>query len=1389
MKQLFTLISLLVTIPINLFAQPANDECANAVTLTPAAGNLPTFTDGTTTAATQSLAPCSGTTANDVWYKFVATQTAHRVVAQQNGMASPPIIQVFSGECGSLTSLQCFAAFPAGGLLTGLTVGTTYLVRIYAATNPAAGAFRVAITSRPQNDECANAFTLTPASINAEPNYIPASSIDATFSESACDGQQITDDDVWFKFTATTTAHRINIRGFFQNVSMVEAFSGTCGSKTLINNCGDFSNGGNPGFVNLGGLTPGTEYFFRVFSVFNSAASASNFEVAVTSTTAPVNDECAGAITIPVNGETCQNPFASTLTNATSSKVALCGGASTPNHLYRDVWFKFVATAKAHFISTTLPQQFSRDLTIFSGACNSLAPIGCLNTSTISDGIAIGSLAIGETYFVRVGSSSAAVSTFDICVTTPLVNANDDCASALTITSSGNTDCNRVFGNNANASQSGLSCVSPNLLTTVYDQWYQFTADQTQYRLRLASAPNVRVSMEVLAGTCGSFTPVTGGTCTSPTSPSPAQQNDTTREIKITGLTLGVTYFVRVGGNSVNAGAYNLCMKAVVPPVNNECEGAKELAIATGMANIALTGTNLLDVSQSRPGCTGTAEDDLWYTFEATTPDIGALTIFNFNDQHVLQVFTGACDNLIQISCTQQLNNSNFRAGFQLKNLTPGTRYRMRLYGPSINNNIGNGQFTQNIGLYAINSPANDACANAIVLTPAANKTCTAVTGLTVDAANTRASCNDGNTRDVWFRFEATAASHFLQIWGALYDPIIELLHGTCESLTSIACFNDATPQIGRRQFNNLVPGTTYFIKVSSNQAFIDREGIFRICLTTPSVPVNDECIGAISLPVCNSPACDAQGLFSTNLATQSRPNCVGGVTANDVWFKFSTDKEVTIAIDNLNTQVRQEVFTGTCVSLTSILCTNLQINTLPKPAGMTEYFVRVYNNASSVASTEFTVKVFETADIRVNTTVDTVCLTSNLVLNPSFEIVSSCPTSFTFNDPPFAGGLLTSNWRNPTFGTSDFFNACQNAGPNTTIHIPTNQCFGSQEPRTGRGFAGLFAISAGNYREYIQGELSAPLQIGKKYLVSFYVSLSEFSNTAIDRMGIHFKVGTTSISSSGPLDFIPQIESTPGAFLNERKGWVNISGIIEPTEAFTRFIIGNFRDNATSNMQTVLDESLGLLGGTAPGCSGTGFQGYYFIDDVFVGEIDETAAVSCGVLPVTWLSFSAKKVNANAHLEWRTAQEQRCSLYEVERSTDGVNYQKVGQQICRNSQAAQNYNYVDVNPGKGIFYYRLRQVDTDGKFDYSAVRKVSFGEDGDIRVYPNPTRDVVQITNLPGNSDIRLYDASGRMVLQSRSGQAFTTLQVSHLPSGLYELLITTSAGERKVQKVQILK
>nr|MCU0404240.1 T9SS type A sorting domain-containing protein [Chitinophagaceae bacterium] len=208
-----------------------------------------------------------------------------------------------------------------------------------------------------------------------------------------------------------------------------------------------------------------------------------------------------------------------------------------------------------------------------------------------------------------------------------------------------------------------------------------------------------------------------------------------------------------------------------------------------------------------------------------------------------------------------------------------------------------------------------------------------------------------------------------------------------------------------------------------------------------------------------------------------------------------------------------------------------------------------------------------------------------------------------------------------------------------------------------------------------------------------------------------------------------------------------------------------------------------GTPSGPAPGRIMSGvFNG--FSDFVLANKTGGT-----NPLPVTWLEFKAEAVQADARLEWQTANESNCQSYEVERSTDGTRFALIGDATCRNLAAPQTYRYTDINPGKGTFYYRLKQVDKDGKFEYSAVRKVSFGEDAIIKVYPNPVRDVMQMASVPGNSDIRLFDATGRLVLQTRSAQPVTQMQVGHLSSGIYELMITTITGERFVQRIQILR
>ncbi|KUG06790.1 hypothetical protein ASU33_05520 [Solirubrum puertoriconensis] len=175
------------------------------------------------------------------------------------------------------------------------------------------------------------------------------------------------------------------------------------------------------------------------------------------------------------------------------------------------------------------------------------------------------------------------------------------------------------------------------------------------------------------------------------------------------------------------------------------------------------------------------------------------------------------------------------------------------------------------------------------------------------------------------------------------------------------------------------------------------------------------------------------------------------------------------------------------------------------------------------------------------------------------------------------------------------------------------------------------------------------------------------------------------------------------------------------------------------------------------------------------------------GPLPVELVEFTAKSLNADALLTWKTAQEKNNDRFEVERSIDGVNYEKVGQIAGHGTTSApQNYSYTDANVGTSAaqVYYRLKQIDRDGTTAYSPVRAVSFGKElaqGNLTLYPNPAHDelTVSLGTASQNAMVEVYTVNGLFVRkQSFDAAATTKLNVSSLPQGTYLLKVTTATG-----------
>lgn len=164
--------------------------------------------------------------------------------------------------------------------------------------------------------------------------------------------------------------------------------------------------------------------------------------------------------------------------------------------------------------------------------------------------------------------------------------------------------------------------------------------------------------------------------------------------------------------------------------------------------------------------------------------------------------------------------------------------------------------------------------------------------------------------------------------------------------------------------------------------------------------------------------------------------------------------------------------------------------------------------------------------------------------------------------------------------------------------------------------------------------------------------------------------------------------------------------------------------------------------------------------------------------LPVNFSSYDAKCYEKGAMLTWSTATEQNSDRFEVQRSENGTDWSTIGSvKAAGNSNAARNYQYLDLNGGAA--YYRLRQVDLDGRFIYTDIKRTNCKNGAfDVVIYPVPAKDnltVVIKSDKSVRTDLRIVDMTGKVVqiipTQINSGNNTINLNVSKLASGQYIL------------------
>jgi hypothetical protein len=359
----------------------------------------------------------------------------------------------------------------------------------------------------------------------------------------------------------------------------------------------------------------------------------------------------------------------------------------------------------------------------------------------------------------------------------------------------------------------------------------------------------------------------------------------------------------------------------------------------------------------------------------------------------------------------------------------------------------------------------------------------------------------------------------------------------------------------------------------------------------------------------------------------------------------------------------------------------------------------------------------------------------NNIMLLIDFSQLSGVP-SLTPLDVPMAGGPFEKN-----FSVAMNVDYMIRMNPGGSMGSPSSNCYVNALKRTG-----------GNLEGYLGNAwaTTVPMATGGGVFNAPGVDMS-FSNAGSATSGFEIKIPFTAvgITSSSTIRVFAVVVSNSGYFSN-----VTVPG------------------NA---------------GATCLGFDGAGSgNDADKLKDVLFGASFVSSAIA---LPIELTTFTAKANNSTINLAWQTASEKGNSHFDIERSANGKDWAKIGMvKGSGTSQQKVDYRFTDEGPLSILNYYRLKQVDFDGQFNYSNVVTAVVGKGKLKGIFPNPTTDKVTLVgnDLTNDDLVTIFDLNGRNVkTQKVSG---SQIDVSDLAKGFYILSISDINGQ-SVDRVRFVK
>ncbi|MFK7810128.1 MAG: T9SS type A sorting domain-containing protein, partial [Saprospiraceae bacterium] len=238
---------------------------------------------------------------------------------------------------------------------------------------------------------------------------------------------------------------------------------------------------------------------------------------------------------------------------------------------------------------------------------------------------------------------------------------------------------------------------------------------------------------------------------------------------------------------------------------------------------------------------------------------------------------------------------------------------------------------------------------------------------------------------------------------------------------------------------------------------------------------------------------------------------------------------------------------------------------------------------------------------------------------------------------------------------------------------------------------------------------------------------------------------------------------------------WFGKSGGVSNNDITSSTVTG-MSDISANDPDNITDASANQMDGTVS-TSGNGknyvtFEGLTSLDGGSAG-----IKMTYASLPVELIRFVAKMNDCKAVLDWEAGSEENFSHYEIEKSSDGRNFTRIGQVASLNNTAELKYNFEDATPNARN-YYRLKMMDLDFTFEYSNVVVVEANcGTAEMKLYPNPVtfNDVltIDLQTQFDEAELVITDLRGKVVRQftasTQRGPNTLRLDISGLPTGQY--------------------